>query len=78
MYSSKTRLTIPAVLYGCETLSLTLTKEHRQRLSENRVLRRIFGPKRDDVTGELRSCTVKIFISLLLAKYHYADKIKEN
>jgi hypothetical protein len=41
------------VLYGCETLSLTLREEHRPRVFENRVLR-IFGPKRDEVTGEWR------------------------
>jgi hypothetical protein len=41
----------PAVLYGCETLSLTLREEHRLRVFENRVLRRIFGPERDEVTG---------------------------
>jgi hypothetical protein len=39
------------VLYGCETWSLTLRKEHKLRVIENRVLRRIFGPKRDGVTG---------------------------
>jgi hypothetical protein len=42
------------VLYGCETWSLTLREEHRLRVFENRVLRRIFGPKRDGVTGEWR------------------------
>jgi hypothetical protein len=42
---------LPVVLYGCETWSLTLRKEHRLRVLENRVLRRIFGPKRDEVTG---------------------------
>jgi hypothetical protein len=42
------------VLYGCETLSLTLREEHRLRVFENRVLRRIFGPKRDEVMGEWR------------------------
>jgi hypothetical protein len=42
---------LPVVLYGCETLSLTLREEHRLRVFENRVLRRIFGPKRDEVTG---------------------------
>jgi hypothetical protein len=41
---------LPVVLYGCETWSLTLRKKHRV----NRVLRRIFGPKRDEVTGEWR------------------------
>jgi hypothetical protein len=43
---------LPVVLYGCETWSLTLREEHRLRMFENRVLRRIFGPKRDEVTGE--------------------------
>jgi len=41
-------------LYGCKTLSLTFREERRLRVSENRVLRRIFGPKRDEVTGEWR------------------------
>ena len=45
---------LPIVLYGCETWSLTLRKEHRLRVFENRVLRRIFGPKRDGVRGEWR------------------------
>jgi hypothetical protein len=40
------------VLYGYETWSLTLREEHRLRVFENRVLRRIFGTKRDEVTGE--------------------------
>jgi hypothetical protein len=42
------------VLYGSETWSLALREEHRLRVFENRVLRRIFGPKRDEVTGEWR------------------------
>jgi len=41
-------------LYGYETLSLTLMEEHRLRLFENRVLRRIFGTKREEVVGDLR------------------------
>jgi hypothetical protein len=45
---------VPVVLYGCETWSLTLRKEHRLRVFENRVLRRIFGRKKDEVTGEWR------------------------
>jgi hypothetical protein len=45
---------LPAVLDGCETWSLTSREEHRLRVFENRVLRRIFGPKRDEVTGEWR------------------------
>jgi hypothetical protein len=43
-----------SVLYGCETWSLTLREEHILRVFENRVLRRIFGPKRDEVMGEWR------------------------
>ena len=43
---------MPAVLYGRETWSLTLREEGRLRVFENRVLRRVFGPKRDEVTGE--------------------------
>jgi hypothetical protein len=45
------RLIFPVILYGCETWSLTLREEHRLRVFENKVLRRIFGPKRDEVTG---------------------------
>jgi hypothetical protein len=45
---------LPAILYGCETWSLTLREEHRLKAFENRVLRRIFGPKRDKVTGQWR------------------------
>jgi hypothetical protein len=45
---------LAVALYGCETWSLTLREEHRLRVFENRVLRRIFGPKRDEVTGGLR------------------------
>jgi hypothetical protein len=45
---------LPVVFYGCETWSLTLREENKMRVFENRVLRRIFGPKRDEVTGEWR------------------------
>jgi hypothetical protein len=45
---------LPVVLYGCKTWSLTLRKELRLRVFENRMLRRIFGPKRDEMTGESR------------------------
>ena len=45
---------LPVVLYGCETWLLTLREERRLRVFENRVLRRVFGPKRDEVTGEWR------------------------
>jgi hypothetical protein len=45
---------LPVVLYGCATWSLTLKEERRLRVFENRVLRRIFGPKRDEVAREWR------------------------
>jgi hypothetical protein len=45
---------LPVVLYGCETWSLTLREEHRPKVFENRVLKRIFGPKRVEVTVEWR------------------------
>jgi hypothetical protein len=45
---------VPIALYGCETLSLRLREGKKLRVFENRVLRRIFGPKRDEVTGEWR------------------------
>jgi hypothetical protein len=46
------KIILPVVLYGCETWSLTLREEHRLRVFENRVLRRVFGPKRDEVRME--------------------------
>jgi hypothetical protein len=45
---------LPVVLYGCEAWSLTLRNERRLKVFENRVLRRVFVPKRDEVTGEWR------------------------
>ena len=45
---------LPMVLYGCETWSLTLREERRLMVFENRVLRKVYGPKRDEVTGEWR------------------------
>jgi len=45
---------VPVVLYGCETWLLTWRENRRLKLFENRVLRRIFGPKRDEVTREWR------------------------
>ena len=49
-----TIIILPVVLYGCETWSLTLREEPRLRMFESRVLRRLFGPKRDEVRGEWR------------------------
>ena len=45
---------LPVLLYGCETWSLTLREEHRQKMFENGVLRKTFRPKRDEATGEYR------------------------
>jgi hypothetical protein len=45
---------LPVVLYGCETWFLTLSEKHRLKVFESRVLRRIFGPKGDEVTGGWR------------------------
>ena len=45
---------LPVVLYGCETWSLALREEHRLRVFENKVLRKIFGAKRDKITGDWR------------------------
>ena len=58
---------LPVVLYGCETWSLTLREERRLRVFENRVLRRVFGPKRDEVTmewGKLYNEELRDFYSL--------------
>ena len=46
---------LPVILYGCETWSLTSREERKLRVFENMVLRRIFGPRRDEVTGEWRN-----------------------
>jgi hypothetical protein len=45
---------LPVVFYGCETWFLKLREEHQLKVFENKVLRRLFGPKRDEVTGEWR------------------------
>jgi hypothetical protein len=52
---------LPVVLNGCQTWSLTLREECRLSVFENKVLRRIFGPKRDEVTGEWRRLHTRWF-----------------
>jgi hypothetical protein len=64
---------LSVVLYGCETWSLTLRKEHRLRVFENRVLRRILGPKRDEVKGEWR----KLHSEELHNLYSFPDIIRQ-
>ena len=53
-FSISVAAVLPVVLYGCETWSLTLQEERKLRVYENKVLRRIFGPRRDKITGEWR------------------------
>ena len=55
------------VLYGCKTWSLILREQRRLRVSENRLLRRIFGPKKDEVTGKWRRLHAK---SVLICSPH--------
>jgi hypothetical protein len=57
-------IVLPVVLYGCETWSLTLREEYRLRVFENRMLRRIFGPKRVEVTGDWRKLHNEVFHNL--------------
>ncbi|KAJ4436743.1 hypothetical protein ANN_16875 [Periplaneta americana] len=63
---------LPVVLYVCETWTLTLREEHRLRVFENKVLRKIFGAKRDEVTGEWR----KLHNAELHALYSSPDIIR--
>ncbi|KAJ4444030.1 hypothetical protein ANN_05819 [Periplaneta americana] len=63
---------LPVVLYGCETWTLTLKEKHRLRVFENKVLRKIFGAKRDEVTGEWR----KLHNKELHALYSSPDIIR--
>jgi hypothetical protein len=53
---------VPVVLYGCETWSLTLREEHRLKVFENRVLRRIFGLERDEVKENGENCITRSFV----------------
>ena len=55
---------VPVVLYGYETWSLTLREEHRLRVFDNRVLRRLFGPKWNEVIGEWRTLHNEEFTDL--------------
>ena len=71
---------LPVVLYGCETLPLTLREERRLRVFENRVLRRVFGPKRDEVTGNGENYIMRSLVIVLLTEYTYCagGKIEKN
>jgi len=63
---------LPFLLYECETWSLTLREELRLRVFENRVLRRIFGPKRDEVTGEWK----KLYTEKLSVLYYSPNIVR--
>ena len=72
---------MPVVFYGCETWSLTLREEPRLRVFENMVLRRIFGPMRDEVTEEWRKLhneELNNTYYVFLTQYCAGDKIEKN
>ena len=77
---------MPVVLYGCDTWSLTLREERKLRVFENMVLGRIFGPKRDELRGELRKlrneelydlyCSPNIFRVIKLRRITWAGYVE--
>jgi hypothetical protein len=72
------KLILPVVLYGCEMWSVTPREEHRLRVFENRVLRGIFGPKRDEVTGSGEDYITR---NLMICTHHQifsGDQIEKN
>jgi hypothetical protein len=70
---------LPVVLYGCETCSLTLREEHRLRVFENGVLRRKFGPKRDEVTGRwIKLHNEELQKLLLSGRYKYNYQVNDD
>ena len=70
---------LPLVLYGCETSSLTLREERRLMVFENRVLRRVFGPKTDEVTRKWRKLHNEELSDLYsLPNIVWVVKIKKN
>jgi hypothetical protein len=71
-------IVLPVAAYGCETCSLTLREEHRLRVLENRMPRRIFGPKRDEVMDSGENCTVGSFIVFTHHQIFLDRPIKEN
>ena len=68
----------PVVLCVCETWLLTLWEERKSRVFENMALRRIFGPRRDEVTGEWRRLHNEELNDLLLTQYCAGDKIEKK
>jgi hypothetical protein len=70
------RIILSVVLRGCETWSFTLREVHRLRMFENRVLRKLVWPKRDEVTGEWKNYIT--MCSVPFTKYHSGDQIEKN
>jgi len=68
--STEDAIILPAVLYGCETWSLTLRKEHRLRVFDNRVLRKMYGTMMDEATGECRKLHNEEFHDLMTCGHH--------
>jgi hypothetical protein len=62
------------VLHRCETWSLAVREEHTLRVFENKVLRKIFGPKRDEVMGGWRNCKTRSFMICTLHKHNIMMK----
>jgi hypothetical protein len=69
---------LPVVLYGCETLSLILREERRLKVFENRVLRKVFGPKRDEVTGNGENYIIRSLMICTPYQYCAGGKIEKN
>ena len=69
---------MPVVLYGCETWSLTLREERRLRVFENRVLRRVFGSKRYEVTGDGENYIMRSLVICNPTQYCAGGKIEKN
>jgi hypothetical protein len=70
-------INVPVVLYGCEIWSLTVREKGRQRVFINRVLRRIFRPKRYEVTGNGEDYITKSFM-LCTSHYHSGDQVNKS
>jgi hypothetical protein len=71
-------ISLPVVLYGCETWSLTLRKKYRMRVFENMVLRRMFESKRYEVTGEWRRLHKKELYALYSSPNIIRVIVKKN
>jgi len=69
---------LSVVLYGCETWSLALREEHILRVSEDRVLRRILGPMRDEVTGSGVKYIMRSLMICTVHQYYSCDQAKKN